>query len=99
MSDPGIEGEARKLHCACGYHAVWTVSPLGSWEEIKVVEQPGAHCCGCVPNLCRKTHKMKRTGDDEWKGRLGGKTIALSKTTDNELRHITTDGLMIMTRT
>ena len=101
MTDPGIEGdwEARKLYCTCGYHAVWTVSSLGdSWEQIKVVEQPGAHCCGCVPNPCRKTHKMKRTGDDEWKGRLGGKPIALSKTTDKELRHMTTDGPMIMTR-
>ena len=101
MTDPGIQGdwEATKVHCACGYHAVWTVTPVGEgWDEITVVEQPGAGCCGCVPNPCRKTHKMKRTADDEWKGRLGGKPIMLSKTSDKELRHMTTDGPMVMTR-
>ena len=97
--DPGIGGnwDARKQHCSCGYEAVWTVTPVDGWDEIKVEEQAGAKCCGCVPNCFLKTHKMKRDGD-EWKGRLGGKPISLKKTSENELAHMTTDGPMVMTR-
>ena len=101
MADPGIQGDwkAEKMHCACGYHAIWTVTPDNEkWDAITIKEQPGAGCCGCIPNPCLKTHKMTRTGECEWKGRLGGKTIALRKTSDAELRHMTTDGPMIMTR-
>ena len=39
--DPGIGGnwDARKQHCSCGYEAVWTVTPVDGWDEIKVEEQ------------------------------------------------------------
>ena len=100
-NDPGIGGDwdARKEHCGCGYEAVWKVTPVDGWDKITVVEQPGSKCCGCVPNLIRKTHEMTRVGNsDEWKGSLGFKPVTLKKTSEKELAHMTTDGPMVMTR-
>ena len=51
-----------------------------------------------VPNCCRKTHKMTSTGPGTWAGKLGGKKITLTKVSDTELMHVTTDGPMRMTR-
>ena len=96
-----IEGDwdATKVHCGCGYHAVWKVTAGGTGDdEITVVEQPGAACCGGVPNCFLKTHKMKKVGDGERKGTLGFKPIKLSKRSDTELYHVTTDGPMVMVR-
>ena len=41
---------------------------------------------------------MKKTKAGEWKGTLGFKPIKLTKTSNSELYHVTTDGPMIMTR-
>ena len=97
---PGIGGnwDARKEHCSCGYQAVCKVTPVDGWDEITVEEQPGANCCGGVPNCFRKAHRMKKSGVDEWKGRLGCKPISLKKVSEKELKHVTTDGPMVMTR-
>ena len=94
----GIDGEwdARKLHCACGYEATWMVREDG--DTLTVTEQPGAKCCGFVPNCFRKTHRMQAAGANEWRGRLGGKNIKLVKVSDTELEHQTTDGMMQLTR-
>ena len=49
-----IEGDwtAEKVHCACGYHAVWKVSYGGTGDsEITVTEQPGAACCEHVRTM------------------------------------------------
>ena len=97
----GIDGEwdAKKDCCSMGYTATWVVTETG--DELTVDEQPGSHCCGCVPNCCRKTgrwaHKMTKSGD-EWKGRLGGKNIRLTIKDQNTLAFVTTDGPMTMTR-
>ena len=96
-----IEGDwnATKEHCGFGYKAVWRVSYGGMGDdEITVTEQPGAACCGGVPNCILKTHRMKKVQDGEWKGSLGFKPIKLTKTSDAELYHVTTDGPMIMKR-
>ena len=96
-----IEGDwnATKVNCGCGYHAVWRVAYGGTGdEEITVTEQPGAACCGGVPNCFLKTHNMTKSGEGEWKGTKGFKPIKLTRTSDSELYHITTDGPMRMTR-
>eukprot|EP00316_Scyphosphaera_apsteinii_P010561 CAMPEP_0119309790 /NCGR_PEP_ID=MMETSP1333-20130426/16800_1 /TAXON_ID=418940 /ORGANISM="Scyphosphaera apsteinii, Strain RCC1455" /LENGTH=72 /DNA_ID=CAMNT_0007313829 /DNA_START=127 /DNA_END=345 /DNA_ORIENTATION=- len=67
-------------------------------KSIVVKEQPGSHCCGCVPNICLKTHNMAKVDDGKWAGRLGFKPIKLEKRSERELYHLTTDGPMIMTR-
>ena len=98
--DPGIGGnwDARKQHCSCGYEAVWTVTPVDGWDEIKVEEQAGAKCCGCVPNCFLKTHEMQKSGENQYSGRLCGKPIGLTQESDTVCRHFTTDGPMKMTR-
>ena len=99
MSD--IEGDwnaVKQGPCACGYRAVWKVTIDDANDGIIVKEQPGAQCCGCVPNLILKTHKMKKEGDGVYKGSLGFRPIKLEKRSNNELYHVTTDGPMIMTR-
>ena len=98
----GIEGDyhAKKQHMACGYTSTWTVVQDG--DKIVVSEHCGSFCCGCVPNPCPKTgclaHRMTKSGDDSWAGRMGGKPISLTKKPDGTLHHVTTDGPMIMTR-
>ena len=95
-----IEGDwnATKEHCGCGYKAVWKVQLNGGDDDITVTEQPGAACCGGVPNCFLKTHKMKKVNEGEWKGTLGFKPIKLSKRSEGKLYHVTTDGPMIMVR-
>jgi hypothetical protein len=57
-SSPGIEDNWNATG-NCGYTAVWHIS-IKDDESIVVKEQPGAKCCGCVPNPNLKTHKMKK---------------------------------------
>ena len=94
-----IEGDwnATKEHCACGYHGVWKVAIDGK-DAITVTEQPGAACCGGVPNCFLKVHRMNKVDGTHWKGSKGFKTISLEKRSNNKLYHVTTDGPMVMTR-
>ena len=102
MSASSIEGDwaAKKEYCGCGYTGIWTVTTAG--DAIIVSEHCGAHCCGCVPNPCPKrgclAHRMTKQSDGVWSGRMGGKPITLRSIDDRTLRHLTTDGPMIMTR-
>ena len=88
---------------AC-YKGVWRIEVQEGGEAITIVEQPGSYCCGCVPNCIRKRHKMKREAGSSWgvnyqyKGKLGGKTVCIEIVSATKIKHLTTDGLMIMTR-
>ena len=82
---------------ACADRAVWKVT-VEADDAIVVAEQRGASCCGGVPNCFLKTHKMTRVDENTWSGTLGCKPITLTRKTDTECYHITTDGPMIMTR-
>ena len=72
-------------------------------ETLTIREQAGT-CCGFIPNCIKKTHNMAREEGTCWgvkhsyKGRLMGKTVCLEIVSDTEMRHLTTDGLMTMTR-
>ena len=94
-----IEGNwnAQKLHCSCGYTAIWTIT-MSSDSNIVVKEQPGSRCCMVVPNLFLKTHNLKKVEEGKWEGKLGFKPIRLEVKSDKELYHLTTDGPLIMTR-
>ena len=97
-----IEGEwsaqpAPEHWCGCGYTGTWTITAVDE-ERITVSEHCGSHCCGCVPNPCPKTERMRRVGDGEWTGTLGFKPVSIKTRTDAELYHMTPDGLMIMAR-
>mmetsp|Transcript_19388 Transcript_19388/g.29167 ORF Transcript_19388/g.29167 Transcript_19388/m.29167 type:complete len:111 (-) Transcript_19388:193-525(-) len=90
---------ARKDYCSFGYEAVWVIS---SWQddELTATEQRGSKCCGFVPNCFLKTHRMKKVRDGHWEGTLGYKKVSITQVPDNpnQLRHVTTDGLMTLTR-
>ena len=98
----GIDGDysAKKEHMNCGYTSTWTVRSLDG-DSIVLREHCGSYCCGCVPNPCPKTgclaHRMVRSSDGVWEGRLGGKPLRLTKQADGTLHHMTSDGPMIMT--
>lgn len=94
-----LEGvwEARKVGaCAWGYRARWVVTAEG--DALTVAEQPGSGCCGCVPNCILKTHRLSRASEREWRGTLCYKPVGITVKSDDELSHMTTDGLMVMTR-
>jgi len=88
---------------AC-YKGVWRIDVADDRESLLIVEQPGSLCCGCIPNCIRKTHHMKRESGTCWgiqysyKGKLGGKTVCIEVVSPTEIKHMTTDGLMTMTR-
>ena len=65
-----------------------------------MVEQAGARCCFIVPNCFLKTHVMRPDPEAEgvWKGKKAWKPVAITKVSDDELHHLTTDGLFIMKR-
>jgi len=98
MADLNGDWNARKLHCAAGYEAVWRIEMSEGDEKLTITEQKGAKCCFCVPNLFLKSHFMEKSGENTWEGRLGFKKIAITKVSDDELDHLTTDGMMKMTR-
>ena len=87
---------------AC-YKGVWLVEVADDQKTLTIKEQTG-QCCGCIPNCIKKTHKMKQESGTTWgmsytyKGRLGGKTVALGIVSENKMNHMTTDGLMTLTR-
>ena len=87
---------------AC-YKGVWRVEVHEGGDSLTIVEQNGV-CCGFVPNCIRKRHNMKKESGTCWgitysyKGRLGGKTVAIEIVSPTKIRHLTTDGLMILTR-
>ena len=72
-------------------------------ETLTITEQEG-HCCGCLPNCIKKKHAMKRESGKvwginyTWKGRYYGKTVALEIVSSSRMRHLRTDGLMVLTR-
>ena len=81
-SNPQLEGDwdASKEHMACGYTAVWRIT-VKDEENIVIKEQPGSHCCGCVPNCFLKTHHMKKVcwySDDMITSGLAFEIITLS---------------------
>ena len=87
---------SRKKYCSCGYKGIWRITVNG--DEMTVQEQPGAHCCFFVPNCFRKTHHMMKKDENKWVGNLGCKRISITRISDNELEHWTTDGAFILTR-
>ena len=86
-----------------GYESVWHVEVDPGGESLSMVEQSGK-CCGFLPNCILKTHHMQREKGEiygiqySYKGRLGGKVVCLEITSNTSMRHLTTDGLMTMTR-
>ena len=71
---------------------------LESGDELVVKEQSGSYCCLFVPNCFPKTHHMKKVGEGKWQGTSGCKTISITKISDDELSHLTTDGYFTLTR-
>jgi len=98
-----IQGDwqATKEHCGCGYTGVWTVT-VSDDSTVVASENCGSHCCGCVPNCVPKrgpfAHRLTKESNNVWSGRMGCKPIRLTLEDDGTLRHLTTDGPMIMTR-
>mmetsp|Transcript_45379 Transcript_45379/g.113782 ORF Transcript_45379/g.113782 Transcript_45379/m.113782 type:complete len:116 (+) Transcript_45379:122-469(+) len=82
--------------CGCGYQAVWIITESG--DEVVAKEQPGSKCCFFVPNPFPKTHRMKQAEPGKWEGSLGWKKISLTRVSDTELRHWTTDGPFVLRR-
>ena len=87
---------AHKECCDFGYSGVWEITQNG--DKLTIVEQPGAHCCFCVPNCFLKTHNLTRTGERKWEGTLCMKPVWIEKVSETELKHMTTDGLFTLTR-
>mmetsp|Transcript_23679 Transcript_23679/g.49340 ORF Transcript_23679/g.49340 Transcript_23679/m.49340 type:complete len:111 (-) Transcript_23679:43-375(-) len=86
------------------YQGDWRIEFSADGESLTISEQPGSFCCFCVPNCIRKTHRMKKKEGKSWGvnysylGRLGGKDVFIEIVDENEIKHMTTDGLMIMRR-
>ena len=87
---------------AC-YKGVSLVEVAEDGKSLTIKEQKG-QCCGCIPNCIMKTYKMKQESGKifginyTYKGRLGGKTVCLEIISPTKMRHLTTDGLMTLTR-
>ena len=90
------EWDSRKNCCGMGYNGVWDITENG--EEIIVKEMPGSRCCIFVPNCIPKTHHMKKINENKWQGTYGCKTVSITRISDNELSHRTTDGYFTLTR-
>ena len=102
------------VYCNLGYRSTWTVNLLEEGEEAIIEEQCGSYCLGCVSNCVPKrgcfSHQMEKvqtttfttTGayaeGSRWEGRLCGKPMKLTKVSDTELKSLTTEGPMRMTR-
>ena len=97
MSELSGDWDSRKNHCSFGYKAVWEISEIGH-DQLTVKEKPGAHCCFFVPNCILKTHHMEKVEENKWQGTSGCKTVSITKISDTELAHMTTDGLCTLTR-
>mmetsp|Transcript_81 Transcript_81/g.142 ORF Transcript_81/g.142 Transcript_81/m.142 type:complete len:106 (-) Transcript_81:230-547(-) len=86
------------------YKGEWVIQVADDGESMTITEQPGSFCCGCVPNVFRKTHRMNRTSgiyrgiNYTYQGKLGGKKVFIEIVSKNEIKHMTTDGLMVMRR-
>jgi len=99
--DSWIEGEwmSKKDGCSFGYNGVWEITV--NRDEV-IIEEQHASCCVCVPNPCLKRgcflHRMIKVAENEWRGTLGCKPIALTVVSDQQLSHLTTDGYFTLTR-
>ena len=93
-----ISGEwnSTKNHCSFGYHGVWEIAENG--DDIIVKERPGSYCCLFIPNCFPKKHYMKKTEENKWQGSSGCKTVSITRISDTQLEHLTTDGLCTLTR-
>ena len=90
------EWDSQKDCCACGYRGVWTITE--NENELTVKENPGSYCCLFMPNCFLKTHYMKKIDEDKWQGTCGLKTVSITKISNTQLAHRTTDGHFTLTR-
>lgn len=51
----GVYDATVKHGAGCGYTAQWRIDLSGDGQQLTAEELPGSHCCGGVPNLCRKS--------------------------------------------
>ncbi len=97
----GITGIWRSSK-AC-YNGSWFVDVADDGESLTIAERSST-CCGCVPNCIKKKHRMQKESGSllginyTYKGTYCCKTVCLEIVSSTKMKHLTTDGLMIMTR-
>eukprot|EP00729_Bicosta_minor_P028021 gene28021-2389_t len=83
--------DARKHNCAMGYTAQFMIA-TGADGSITISEQPGAHCCGCMPNCFGQTMTILKVSEGEYSSKYYGRTVKATVISDNEILFNGTDG-------